>query len=63
MRAISAALLMVSGSLVPLAGALAGAASKGDEGALGVAVVGLGIVAIGLITWFVMLFVGDKPRL
>ncbi len=53
---------MVSGSVVTLAGAIAGAAAKGDQGAIGVAVIGLGIVAIGLITWFVMLFVGDKAH-
>ena len=62
MRAISAALVMISGSLVTLAGALVGAAAKGDPGAIGVGLIGLGIVAIGLITWFVMLFIGDKSR-
>jgi hypothetical protein len=62
MRAISAALVVIAGSIMT-ASSLASATAKGDNpGSVGVGVIGLGIAAIGLITWFVMLFIGDKSH-
>ena len=62
MRAISAALVVISGSIM-MASALASATAKGENsGAMVVGFIGLGVTAIGLITWFVMLFVGDKSH-